>query len=242
MMGLRRSNKSLEIDRRRFTHLEDSLSGTEVHGWQNKSVQTDPPQVDYEDVMTSEKGVGQMMQNIKAMGFCFVNKCPLEPHSSEALLEKVGPIRHTHYGAFYDFTSDLALKDTAYTSEALDLHTDTTYFNDPAGLQMFHLLSHTEGAGGGSQLVDGYAAAHELKCRYKHAYASLSDMKVIHHASGNEGIRIQSHPHPILQRAEDSDSVQLVRWNNADRGDCHMTPSPKTSSVGQLHAWYDAAR
>lgn len=34
-------------------------------------------------------------------------------------------------GGFYDFTSDLSSKDTAYTSESLEPHTDTTYFTDP---------------------------------------------------------------------------------------------------------------
>lgn len=34
-------------------------------------------------------------------------------------------------GGFYDFTSDLSSKDTAYTSESLEPHTDTTYFTEP---------------------------------------------------------------------------------------------------------------
>ena len=42
-------------------------------------------------------------------------------------------------GGFWDFTSDLSRKDTAYTTLALGVHTDTTYFSNPAGLQLFHL-------------------------------------------------------------------------------------------------------
>lgn len=77
---------------------------------------------------------------------------PATPDATQRLLEQIGPIRNTHYGTvilrscdtmlwrvftnafaggFYDFTSDLSSKDTAYTSESLEPHTDTTYFTDP---------------------------------------------------------------------------------------------------------------
>ena len=56
----------------------------------------------------------------------------------------------TSAGGFWRFTSDLTSKNSAYTQLALAAHTDTTYFTDPAGLQTFHLLSHTNGEGGAS--------------------------------------------------------------------------------------------
>lgn len=71
---------------------------------------------------------------------------PPTPEATEALIQQIGPIRNTHYGlfdlvvislaltaagAFYDFTNDLSSKDTAYTAEALEPHTDTTYFTEP---------------------------------------------------------------------------------------------------------------
>jgi trimethyllysine dioxygenase len=58
-----------------------------------------------------------------------------DPSATEELLKSIAFIRETHYGGFYDFTADLASKDTAYTNIALEAHTDTTYFSDPAGLQ-----------------------------------------------------------------------------------------------------------
>lgn len=75
------------------------------------------------------------------MGFCFVAGSPETPEATEALLNRIGPIRNTHYGAFWDFTSNLASKDTAYTSEGLDVHTDTNYFTDPA--RYVPLFSHS---------------------------------------------------------------------------------------------------
>ena len=77
-------------------------------------------------------------------------------------------------GGFWDFTSDLSSKDTAYTSLALDAHTDTSYFTDPAGYQMFHLLSHQGGSGGESLLVDGFRAAKILESESPKAFHILN--------------------------------------------------------------------
>ena len=77
-------------------------------------------------------------------------------------------------GGFWDFTSDLSSKDTAYTSLALDAHTDTSYFTDPAGYQMFHLLSHQGGSGGATLLVDGFRAANILRSESPKAFRTLS--------------------------------------------------------------------
>jgi trimethyllysine dioxygenase len=140
-------------------------------------------------------------------------------------------------GGFWDFTADLALKDTAYTTLPLRAHTDNTYFTDPAGLQMFHLLSHTHGSGGVSLFVDGFAAARSLHARAPDAYAALSRIAVPAHASGNAGASIRPcTPFPVINHyrhlssysssssssssrmAMTPDELMQIRWNNDDRG------------------------
>jgi len=183
-----------------------------------------------------------------------VDGCPATPEATKALLERIGPIRETHYGAptftlarkpvltletggFYDFTSDLSSKDTAYTSIGLDVHTDTTYFTEPAGLQMFHLLSHTEGEGGSTQLADGFRAAQALEKIDKGAVDILSRIKIMAHASGNDGISIQpSLPFTVFKYSEINGQLEQVRWNNADR-------SAFAEGMGNnIAGWYKAAR
>lgn len=136
------------------------------------------------------------------------------------------------------------MKDTAYTSLALGAHTDTTYFTDPAGLQMFHLLSHTDGRGGKSLLVDGFKAARELRRMSKAAYEVLSKTPVPWHASGNEGVTITpAKKFPVLSFAdhftEDMNPRLLqVRWNNDDRG---VVGLRERDGMG-ADKWYGAAR
>ena len=164
-----------------------------------------------------------------------MDNTPATPEATESLLQTIGPIRNTHYGGFYDFTSDLSSKDTAYTSESPEPHTDNTYFTEAAGLQALHLLSHTDGSGGESSLVDGFGAAAKLFDQDRRAYRQLSITPVWAHASGNDGISIQpSGPVPVLSHSQDLHHLTQVRWNNADRAGV-------TCSHNDMDAWYDAA-
>ncbi|KAL1619400.1 hypothetical protein SLS54_006679 [Diplodia seriata] len=185
--------------------------------------------------MKSDEEVGKWTALIQRYGFAYVDGCPPTPEATQKLLERISFIRHTHYGSFWDFTSDLASKDTAYTSIALEAHTDNTYFSDPARLQMFHLLSHTEGDGGASLLVDGFNIAMKLKKKEPAAYRTLSTVHINSHASGNDGIVIvPRQTHTVLEHSPTS-MLQQVRWNNSDRASI-MVPLPATEK------WYWAAR
>ncbi|KAL9937329.1 hypothetical protein V8E36_003738 [Tilletia maclaganii] len=187
-----------------------------------------PPTVSYEEVMGGEEGVLKWCNKIAQYGFSFVSGIPPTPEATQALIERIAFIRPTHYGGFWDFTSNLAHGDTAYTTLALAAHTDTTYFTDPAGLQLFHLLSHgrAEGAredqgteevgpkGGESLLVDGFLAAKVLREVHPDAYATLSRVRVRTHSAGDastlvrpllgEGYPILQHePRPALRRVDE---------------------------------------
>ncbi|KAH3981009.1 hypothetical protein HBH70_062270 [Parastagonospora nodorum] len=178
-----------------------------------------------------------LLARIREYGFCYVTNVPHEsPSDTEQLLKSIAFIRETHYGGFYDFTADLASKDTAYTNIALEAHTDTTYFSDPAGLQAFHLLSHTDGEGGASLLVDGFKVAQELYDTDREAYRVLSTVNVHAHASGNEGISIQAYRgFPVLEHDGATGALLRVRWNTADRASIELP-------IEETGRWYDAAR
>lgn len=153
------------------------------------------------------------------------------------------------------------MKDTAYTAEALDAHTDTTYFTDPAGHQMFHLLSHTDGTGGESLLVDGYHCAYLLQREDPAAFEILCTTETPFHASGNDGVSIRPRNARVFstrkQKVKEwtpkrndrhSPLVDQVRWNRYDRGTWGGSLSSKHDSISNFAnitgamLWYDAAR
>ncbi|KAI4176003.1 MAG: hypothetical protein LQ343_001285 [Gyalolechia ehrenbergii] len=186
------------------------------------SIKERPPVVDYKVVISSDDGLKAWINAIRTWGFCLVDGCPPTSEDTQALIEQIAFIRNTHYGGFWRFTSDLASKDSAYTRLALACHTDTTYFTDPAGLQTFHLLSHTEGEGGASLLVDGFRAAEILRSESPEDFRALCEIKIRGHSSGNEGIAIMpERAYPVITTEEihpkQPPRVSQIRWNNDDR-------------------------
>ncbi|KAL5525836.1 hypothetical protein ACEPAG_7173 [Sanghuangporus baumii] len=205
--------------------------------WGAKIVQ-DPPSVANDYVMNEDRGLWKLLRKIETFGFCFIQGVEATPEATEKLAVRIANIRPTQYGTFWDFTSDLAKGDTAYTTLALGAHTDTTYFTDPCGLQLFHLLSHTDGHGGETLLVDGFYVASILKELHPEAYHTLTSVRVPTHAAGEPGELYRPNPpegYPILN-LDPSGKLYQVRYNNDDRS------AMKGVSSEELEKWYEALR
>ncbi|KAF2236812.1 Trimethyllysine dioxygenase [Viridothelium virens] len=223
-----------EQDEERLTQIRQGRLPN-VNLW-GSNIQDSPPQVDYDEVMQTEEGVKKWCSEIRLHGFSFVDGCPPTPEATKALLERISFIRQTHYGGYWEVLSEMASIDTAYTNLALEAHTDTTYFSDPVGLQMFHLLSHEGGKGGESLLVDGAAAAAKLFQKDPEAYKLLSEIAVRHHASGDDGINFTSYRgFSVLEHDLEQGHLLRIRWNNADRASIECPMHMKSR-------WYEAAR
>ncbi|KAL2843646.1 P-loop containing nucleoside triphosphate hydrolase protein [Aspergillus pseudoustus] len=202
-----------------------------------RPVQTKYPTVSYPEVMDSDTALYRWLDNIYHYGFCFVKDTPVDPEATENLLKRIAFIRTTHYGGFWDFTADLTFKDTAYTNEFLGAHTDNTYFTDPARLQLFHLLSHENGDGGASLLVDGFEAAKTLIEENEYHAQTLRIISQPAHASGNENHLITpSRQFPVFNWHSDMNYLYQIRWNNYDRA------AKWNWTVEQQWRWYEAAR
>ncbi|KAF8896524.1 hypothetical protein BD779DRAFT_1608718 [Infundibulicybe gibba] len=207
--------------------------------WGSK-IQQSPPTISFEEAMgPDESGLYKWLSNIDRFGFSFISGVPVSPEATESLSKRIGFIRETQYGKFWDFTSDLAKGDMAYTSLALGAHTDTTYFTDPCGLQLFHLLSHTDGSGGTSLLVDGFYVASIIKELHPEAYSLLSRVPVPAHAAGEPSALYRPSPpsgYPVLGHDNITGELAQVRWNNDDRSVMsHLEPH-------LVEEWYNAMR
>ncbi|KAI9358284.1 hypothetical protein DFJ73DRAFT_622275, partial [Zopfochytrium polystomum] len=174
------------------------------------------PTVPYNEVMAGDEGLTKWLKNIDEYGIGFVNGVPPTPEATEALTRRICFIRESHYGAFWDFSANNAHGDTAYTNIPLPAHTDTTYFTDPIGIQLFHLLA--TGTGGSSLYVDGFRAASLLKQRHPTAYSLLSSTPVPTHCAGDADTCIVQRPgYPIFRHDPVSGELLQVRFNNDDR-------------------------
>lgn len=202
----------------------------------------------YNDVMNTDGGLLRFLETIRTTGFCFVPNTPATPEATEKLLNRISFIRPTQYGAFWDFTSEAKPVDTAYTNLSLPLHTDTTYFNDPAGLQLFHCLQVATQGGGQSTFSDTFGAAARLFKLNPDYYNILSSVRINSHASGsssfgsfkNNALHAGGYPvftHSVPHVRPHPNNLTQVRWNNDDRHSSTQWPSHERMIV-----WYRAAR
>ncbi|KAG6910252.1 hypothetical protein DXG01_012063 [Tephrocybe rancida] len=110
---------------------------------------------------------------------------------------------------------------------------------DPCGLQLFHLLSHTEGSGGASFLVDGFYAASVLKDVHPEAYEVLSKVHVPAHAAGESSVTYRPNPptgYPVLRHDPVTGELSQVRWNNDDRSAMNHL-DPRLVDECAIRAW-----
>lgn len=197
--------------------------------WTVKEMEGRLPSVDFSTVMAStdenEDAIRDWCLKIWKHGFCFIDNVPVDPQETKKLCEKLMYIRPTHYGGFWDFTSDLSKNDTAYTNIDISSHTDGTYWSDTPGLQLFHLLMH-EGTGGTTSLVDAFHCAEILKKTHPECFELLTRIPVPAHSAGEEKVCIQPDiPQPIFKLDANGELIQ-VRWNQSDRSTMDSWENP----------------
>jgi trimethyllysine dioxygenase len=171
-----------------------------------------PPRAPYDAIMADDRGLERWLQAVETYGFCLAEGVPATPEDTAALARRIGYLRATIFGDFWDFTADLAKADTAYTNLELRPHTDGTYALDAPGLQLLHCL-HFAGSGGESVLVDGFRIADELRAADPEAYETLSSVEVTGHYIGDGAHLMASRP---VFRHDKGRLVQ-VTFNNYDR-------------------------
>jgi trimethyllysine dioxygenase len=120
------------------------------------------PTLSHEEIVSGDDGLLRWLSLVERYGFALASGTPPTLEATRALATRIGYVRETIFGGMWDFTANLAFKDTAYTSAAIGPHTDGTYSLDPPGFQMFHCLSF-DGTGGESTLVDGFKVAEQIR-------------------------------------------------------------------------------
>ncbi|XP_035753930.1 trimethyllysine dioxygenase, mitochondrial [Egretta garzetta] len=199
--------------------------------------QAQVPSVDCRSFLETDEGLKEFLQNFLLYGIAFVENVAPTKEDTEILAERISLIRETIYGRMWYFTSDFSRGDTAYTKLALDRHTDTTYFQEPCGIQVFHCLKH-EGTGGRTLLVDGFYAAEQVLRQAPEQFELLTKVPLKHEYVENVG---DCHNHmigvgPVLNVYPWNNELYLIRYNNYDRAVINTVP------YDVVHRWYAAHR
>jgi trimethyllysine dioxygenase len=207
----------------------DEPAAERVH-WDAADIAGQLPRVSHGLIMAGDEGLERWLGAVEVYGFALVDGVPPTPEDTAALARRIGYLRDTIFGAFWDFTADLAKADTAYTTLELRPHTDGTYALDAPGLQLFHCL-HFAGVGGESVLVDGFRIADALRAADPDAYETLSTVEVTGQYIG-DGAHLMA-TRPVFRH--DHGCLVQVTFNNYDRAPFRL-PDP------EMRAFYRALR
>uniref|UniRef100_W5UT61 Trimethyllysine dioxygenase, mitochondrial n=1 Tax=Ictalurus punctatus TaxID=7998 RepID=W5UT61_ICTPU len=195
------------------------------------------PSVSWEKFMSCDDELKTFLSNFLLYGIAFVEDVPATIDDTETVTKRVSIIRETIYGRMWSFTSDFSRGDTAYTKLALDRHTDTAYFQEPSGIQVFHCLRH-EGTGGRTLLVDGFYSANRVLEQSLENFELLSRVPIKHEFIENLGTQVNHMIGigPVLSVYPWNNEVYMMRYNNYDRAVINTVPH------NVVQRWYAAHR
>lgn len=207
--------------------------------WNGTDLEQNLPVTDFNNVMNSDAGLLEWLTNMQTYGIGFVKNTPANTTDTEALIRRISFIRETHYGVFCDTSAQMERSDTAYTNVELGLHTDNTYFTEPAGLQFFHNL--TPGVqGGNSVFLDGFNAAEILKEKHPEHYEALTTLRISGTQQGEDTEILYASPlsNPVIELHPVTKKLFRIRYNNHDRDILsNLTLEQVEQYYTALHAW-----
>lgn len=189
-----------------------------------------PLVADYRALMDDNRELAGWLESIRALGFGLASGVPISMDGAESIANRFGYVRCTVFGDMWTLSSEVrAHADSAYDTTFLEPHTDGSYANDAPGLQMFACSERT-GEGGESILVDGFAAAEELRRTEPDAFELLTEVQVPSHYV-EEGVSLRA-TRPTL-RLDRVGRLAQVTFNNYDR-------SPFSLPAKEMRGWYEA--
>ena len=110
-------------------------------------------------------------------GFTIVTDMPDSNEGLTQTAELMGYVRPTFFGEYFDVKTHINPTNTAYTSAALELHTDTPAEEFAPGIQFLHCRVNTVD-GGQSLYSDGVAVANDFRKRDPEGFKLLSEVSI----------------------------------------------------------------
>ena len=160
---------------------------------------------------------------------CCCMTCAAEPGLVLEVAASFGFVRETNYGRLFDVRVEPRPGNLAFTSRRILPHTDNPYRDPAPTVQLLHCL-RTADDGGDTGLVDGFAAARELRATDRESFALMAGTPVPfgYRDSGTE-LRASQ---PLIELSPRG-RIRGIRFNN-------RSAQPLALPLGQVTAFYAA--
>jgi gamma-butyrobetaine dioxygenase len=189
--------------------------------WTAPQVRANVPEARYHEVMDSDEHLLAWLEKIRTFGFTIVRDVPTDDATVTKLADRIGKLRDSNFGLLWQVESRPTPDSLAYTSVKLSAHTDLVSREAQPGIQFLHCLVN-ESEGGESILVDGFAAAAELRRRSPQHFETLTRVPVTFRYQNDD--TDVSATFPII-RLDHLDEFFEVRYSNALMAPLRCDPS-----------------
>lgn len=131
----------------------------------------------YDDVMANPASVADWAEAMLDEGVVLIQYMPNSNEGLKTLCELFGTVRPSFSGYTFDVQSKANPENLAYTSKALELHTDLPAEELAPGIQFLHCRVN-DAEGGNSLFVDATTVANALKQSYPQYFKILTGYEV----------------------------------------------------------------
>ncbi|MFM7785317.1 MAG: TauD/TfdA family dioxygenase, partial [Gammaproteobacteria bacterium] len=144
----------------------------EVHRW-GAGVADALPVVEWTAYLQTDAGLRHWIEAICSTGIVLLRGIPPEPGRLLDIARRIGPIRGSNFGEYYDVVSMPNPNASAYTAMGLELHTDLANWASPPDIQLLCCVKSSV-QGGESVFCDGFNVAALLREQDPEAFRLLS--------------------------------------------------------------------
>jgi len=129
------------------------------------------------DLISSAATRAEWLKAILVEGLAIVTDMPDTDAALEDLVAQMGHVRPTFFGHFFNVQTHIEPTNLAYTSKALELHTDTPAEDSAPGVQFLHCRANSVG-GGQSLFLDGVAVANDFRASHPSEFRLLAETPI----------------------------------------------------------------
>ena len=166
-------------------------------------------------------------------GFVLLRDVPAEPGLVLEVAASFGFVRETNYGRLFDVRVEPRPGNLAYTSRRILPHTDNPYRDPVPTVQLLHCL-HAADTGGETGLVDGFAAACELRATDRETFDLIAGTPVpFGYTDKSTELRASQ---PLIQLGPRG-RVRGIRFNNRSTRPLRLPYAEVTAFYAAYRRW-----
>lgn len=184
-------------------------TGSWGHG---QSVAPSVTAMPFSELTSSDDGLFHALDTLTTTGVIHVTGGPTGPDSTAEFAERFGPVHVTSYGKVQVFITSPDARTAAHTGAPQHPHTDEPYRYSPPGYLFFHSVSSAPVGEGTSLLVDGFAAANQLREQDPDTFRTLTEVPVLSHRRHDGDVRFATRSRVISLHP--NGDIQAIRINS----------------------------